>query len=950
MSQTNKPHSSAGKKHTQKQNNSGKKTTNLKAVRDIKMDKRKILNSVLVCFLSLVAICGVIVFFVIANIMSGAKSLKELNFIAQDSSPILASNGETLLEVGMENRQSVTYDDLSQSTVDAFLAIEDSRYFIHNGFDLPRFAMSAINNLRNGDLGQGGSTLTMQMIDNARKGDPDYDELNASSWQKIEWKIQEIFLSMEAESSMGKKEILVNYLNKVNFGNSARGIQKGAQYYFGKDASQLNLSESAFLAGVVNAPNLFNPYKGTQWSERSQSWVNFYDYALERRNETLYQMFYHGYISKTEYDLAKSTELAFQLNGERFFQSESNDTILDLVRKEALEKYDIDIYSTSCVVHTSINMDVQQKADEIVSNRGIPQGDGSVYSFPERELYDVGSTVMNTKTGEIVAMVGGLHFNLDDSTSKNQVTERHQTGSTIKPILDYAPGFDLLGYATSHTFADVPIDIYGDGRTVVNSTHKYLGDVSFVEAVGQSYNTTASKSLVDVQEAWGDTNIKDYMRKLGFDNDVVENFNLQYGIGGSDMTSSTKTLAGAYAVLSNDGKYIEPHVITKIEFPDDPDRETIIADYDPVQTISAQAAYLMSDILHSATSNNYFMSQLWPQVSYSIYGKTGTSDWGDSGVDHGIPEGAIRDEWMVNYSGNYVVVTWEGFNGYDYVTNELLLQNIPGRVNRALFDTLAANVEDMGTVENPGGISTISHVKGKYPYAAPPEGMATDMITSGMIRSDKAKLETLSPDDLKPLASFSAAPAGDDGDRIHLDFAAYPDEDKTKDASHTKEYDLLGVKFTGNVFYDPAFVFGKVIYKADIKINGALIQTITTGDKTADHALNANLAGQSVQVCGYYAYEHNSKISNEMCSNVTFPEVKDPVNKDELIVTISNASAYLDTKRYEFKYVNQLNIALSNANAVLAKQDVTQEEIDEQIVLIRNALNECIAHPITSGN
>ena len=588
-----------------------------------------------------------------------------------------------------------------------------------------------------------------------------------------------------------------------------------------------------------------------------------------------------------------------------------------------------------------------EKADEIVSNRGIPQSDGSVYAFPDRELYDVGSTVMNTKTGEIVAMIGGLHFNLDDPASKNQVTERHQTGSTIKPILDYAPGFDLLGYATSHTFADVPIDIYGDGRTVVNSTHKYLGDVSFVEAVGQSYNTTASKSLVDVQEAWGDNNIKDYMRKLGFDNDVVENFNLQYGIGGSDMTASTKTLAGAYAVLSNDGKYIEPHVITRIEFPDDPERKAIVADYDEVQTISAQAAYLMSDILHSATSNNYFMSQLWPQVSYSIYGKTGTSDWGDSGVDHGIPEGAIRDEWMVNYSGNYVVVTWEGFNGFDYVSNELLLQNIPGRVNRILFDTLAANVEDMGTVQNPGGISTISHVKGKYPYAAPPEGMAKDMITSGMIRTDKAKLETLSAEDLKSLTSFSAAPSGESGDKIHLEFATYPEENKTKDASHTKEYNLLGVKFTGNVFYDPAFVFGKVIYKADIKINNAVIQTITTSDKSADHTLSANLAGQSVQVCGYYAYEHSNKISNEMCSTVTFPEVKEPVYKDELIATISNASAYLDTKRYELKYVNQLNAALSNANAVLAKQDVTQEEIDEQIVLIQKALDECIAHPIT---
>lgn len=916
------------------------------AKKEKKMSKRKILNSILVCILSLIIISGVCVFVMIANIMKDAKSLASYKFQSQDSTPILASNGDVLVEVGLENRQSITYDQVPQTTIDAFLAIEDSRFFKHNGFDLPRFVMSAVNNLRNGDLGQGGSTLTMQMVDNVRKGDPDYDETNASSWQKIEWKVQEIFLSMQAENSMTKEEILVNYLNKVNFGNSARGIQKGSEYYFGKDVSQLNLSESAFLAGVVNAPNLFNPYKGTQWSEISQKWINYYDYAIERRNDTLYQMLNHGYISEEEYYLAKNTELAFQLKGERFFHSDSNDTILDLVRKEALEKYDIDIYTTSAIVHTSIDSDVQQTADSIISHDGIPQANGSLYAFPNKDNFDVGSTVLNAKTGEIVALIGGRNFSLDDSTSKNQVTERHQTGSTIKPVLDYAPGFDLLGYATSHTFADIPVDIYGDGRAVKNSNNKYQGDVPFAEAVANSYNTTASQSLIDVVEAWGEDNIKDYLRKLGFEEEIVKGFNLQYGIGGSNMSVSTKTLAAAYAIFANDGKYIEPHIITKIEFPNDPEKETIVAQYDQVQTISAQAAYLMSDILHTAANTNVFMSQLWPQVGYPVYGKTGTSDWGDSGVSQGIPEGSIRDEWMVNYCGNYVVATWEGHNGYDYISYELLNRNVPGHVNRALFDTLSKK-QDMGSVKNPGGISTISHVKGKYPYAAPSDGMPSDMIISGMIRSDKAKLTTLTADDLKDLTSFQVTANADDGSLL-LNFPAYPEADKTKTASHKKTYNVLGVKFTGNVYYSPVFVFGRVVYKADIKVNGKTVQTIKTSDPKSNQRLNNDYGDQTIEVCGYYGYEFDEKRSNEICTQITMPKKQEQADFSTLISLIEEANTYLDYTKYEYEYLLKLNSAINDAALLTYETDVTQAEIDNQLRLLQEALTETKKHPLSN--
>ncbi|MCI9524541.1 MAG: penicillin-binding protein [Erysipelotrichaceae bacterium] len=899
--------------------------------KNTKMSRKKILNSLLIVFLSLVFIGGVCVFFVLVNIMREAPNLSKNMFNSQDSSKILASNNETLTEVGMEARESITYEQLPQTVIDAFLSIEDSRYFTHNGFDLPRFVKSAFNNLRNGDLGQGGSTLTMQMVDNVRKDNPDYDETSASSWQRIEWKIQEIFLSMQVENTMSKEEILTKYLNKVNFGNTARGIQKGSQYYFGKDVSQLNLSESAFLAGVVNAPNLFNPYKGTQWSEYSKKWVNYYEYAIERRDDTLYQMLNHGYISEEEYQLAKNTELAFQLQGERFFHNTNNDTILDLVRKEAAEKYGINIYTDSVIVHTSIDLDAQKKADEITS--------GSLINLPNKESYQLGTTMLNSQTGEIVAAIAGRHFSLDDEKPINQSLETHQTGSTIKPLLDYAPGFDVLGYATSHTFADVPVDIYGDGRPVNNSNGQYKGDVEFVEAVGQSYNTTASQSLKDVLDTWGEDNIKEYMLRLGFNKEVVDKFNLQFGIGGADMVASPQQMAAAYAVFANEGKYIEPHIITKIEFPNDPDKKPIEADFDSVQTISSQAAYLMSDILQKATSNNFFMSKVWPQAGYPVYGKTGTSDWGDSGVDYGIPKGAIHDEWMANYTNKYVVVTWEGHIGYDYINNDLLYQNIPGQVNRALMDVLAAK-ETPEAIKNPGDISTISHIKGKFPYAAPNENTPKDMVVTGMVKSDKAKMEKLTADKLSDLSKFTLTLQNDAANTIHLSFTPYPEADKLVAGSHTKEYNLLGVKFTGNVYYTPTLLFGRVIYKADVKINNSVVQSISANDAESNHVLNVG-ADQTIKVCGYYTYEHADVKSNEICVNATTQSPQTPtVDTSALSLKIAEISQYADTSKYKMSYVSSINRASNSAYEVLMNPESTQEEIDEQVAILQALIDE----------
>lgn len=905
-----------------------------------KNKKRRIVNILSTCFLACVILGGAFLLFALSSIMKDAPSLNSSMFNSDASTPIMDINGKLYAEVGKENRENITYEQLPQTLIDAFIAIEDSRFFTHNGFDLPRFAKSALNNLKSGALSQGGSTLTMQMVDNVRKDNPEYNEAEASKWQRIIWKIQEIILSMGVENTLTKKDIITKYLNKVNFGYTARGIQKGAQYYFGKDVSQLNLSESAFLAGVVNAPNLFNPYRGTQWSQSKEDWINFYkDYAVKRRDDTLYQMLNHGYISKDEYQLAKNTELAFQLQGERFFTSESSQAYVKMVEDEALKKYGINIHETPCIVYTALDPDAQALADRISSGESFTISGTSALNMPQNSNYNIAFTLMDAKTGGITAISPGRNFdpNAEAPYNINQATNTRSPGSTIKPIMEYAPSFDHLGYATSHTFQDIPIEPYGNGVILRNSDGKYRGDVLYKDAVAHSYNTMAIGTLNELINSWGTANIKKYLSDLGFSKSVVDSFVPQYAIGGANMVASPLTIAGAYGMLANQGQYIEPHTIVKIEFPDDPSKDTIHAEPKKTNPISPQAAYLMSDVLNYAVNNNFFMRQVWPQAGYPVYGKTGTSGWDEAGAQYGFSPTDIREEWMVNYTSDYVIATWTGHTQPGVIDNQLLNANIPGKINRLMLDLMATKKAPIA-IANPGGISNISHVKGKFPYAAPQEGMDNSMIVNGMIKSNFAKLQILEADNLQNLDSFSANL--DTNNQLQLSFNPYPDAMKLQDPSIQKNYNILGISFVGASFYDPGFIFGKVVYKADIKQNGSILQTITTSDNNSIHSLNNLSSSSPIQVCGYYGYSISNKRSNEICTTLQPNGNSNNLNKHQLEVLISIAQTYLDPSKYTQESISRLSAAISKAQNTL-KSANNQNDINNEIKQLQKAIDYC---------
>lgn len=653
-------------------------------------------NKAAIIVLTFILVGCVCVFTLLVNVISEAPDFNPEQLIAGTSSRVYDKDGNIIAELGTEHRDNITYEDLPQDLIDAFLAIEDSRFFTHNGFDLPRFLRSAMNNLSSGSLSQGGSTLTMQLVDNTwianAKTQMVEEGKSVSAIDNIKFKIQEIYLSMLTEQSMDKKEIIVNYLNMIWFGSDGgtRGVQNAALYYFGKDVNDLNLSECAFLAGVINAPVAYTPYNLVGDDN------DHYQMATTRRNETLAMMLQHGYISEEEYNLAKSTNLAFQLEKSDSYTADPYQSIVEVAVKETRELTGLDPYTTEMDIYTGIDSDAQELAYKLTT--------GEVYEFPN-QYFNSGLTLINNETGEIVAMGPGREYT-GDSTSRNAATELQQPGSTMKPILDYMPAYEYLGWSTNHTVEDKADDYFHIGRDLQNSDGVYMGKMTINDALGLSRNTCAAAALQALIDSQGSSFMVDYLKKLGFSDGVADLFDIQYSIGGGNMRSSTVELANAYSTLGNGGVRADAHVIRSVSVRNG---DTYEYETEKTEVVSEGAAYMISTNLEKVVSGGYptFNYIMDGDGSYTVYGKSGTSDWGDSGTAYNIPETAMKDEWAVGYTSDYTVAVWTGYtstgieHGY-YITLQVLYQAYASHIARDMLDTV--NDSSTASLQQPSSV------------------------------------------------------------------------------------------------------------------------------------------------------------------------------------------------------------------------------------------------------
>lgn len=624
------------------------------------------------------------------------------------NSRIYDADDKLVLEFGEEIREDITYDDVPQCMIDAFLSIEDSRFFTHNGFDLPRFLSAGLNNIRSGDLGQGGSTLTMQMIDNAFTKNQEQKMMTENGGyiptiDKLKLKIQEIYLAMVSEQSLTKEDIFEYYVNRIWFGSggATRGLQKACRYFFDKDVQDLNLSEAAFLAGAVNSPASYNPM-----NNRVDDSFDYLQSATNRRNVTLQLMLNHGYITETEYNLAVNTRLEFALKSTKTVSNDPNEAYIDQVITEVQDLTGIDPLAVPMDIHTALRQDVQKEADKIC------RGQVDDVTFPD-DHFDIGFTVLENSTGEIWAVGPGRTYHSQDATMKiDNSTDRKQPGSSMKPIIAYAPAFDFLGWSTKHTLQDVPKDYWNAGFNLTNSDGQYRGTVTFDYALGHSLNTTAAQTMLDLLAVSNIDYWKDFCRKLGYDDDVSEAFNEQYSIGGAGMYASPIQQTSAYSALGNGGVRVNPHTVRSVQNRLTGDEYK--GDNTQYDVYSSGGAYMMSQLLEKVVSGNWqnfneVLLSKWP-----VYGKSGTSDWGTDGVQYGIPVGVPRDEWSLAYTDTFSFGCWSGYRreaisqGYYQTVMGLMKDKTAFHVNKHMMDFVskyANNGDGYKAIKRPDGVS-----------------------------------------------------------------------------------------------------------------------------------------------------------------------------------------------------------------------------------------------------
>ena len=881
----------------------------------VKKAKRKVNKiNVAAITVSVIALLGIVCLCaglgIILMLLKDKPTLDINDFSPQESSIVYDRNDNQIYELGTVIRQNVEFDDLPASLVDAFVAVEDSRFFEHNGFDLPRFVKALFSNLKTMSFSQGGSTFTMQLVKNTYFVD---DDAGTGATKSIKRKVQEIALSLELEKISSKKEIFKNYINKLNFGGTTqniRGIQKASQYYFGKDVDDLSLPESAMLAGVINAPNLYNPFLHL-------------DYAQDRRDEVLYLMNYHGYISDNEYKLALATKVEDFLvdSSKKSKRGDGNGTAyqayIDAVVSEVFTLTGLDPYTTSMRIHTYMDPDIQTLMDNIEAGNV-----DDLFEYPDEE-FEVASICVDNDTGEIIGILGGRNYADGGALLLNHATDQYkQPGSSIKPILVYSQAFEVLGWSTSHAVVDRPLVYEGTNYIISNANGTYGGQVTLKYALAQSLNTPAIQTIRDLIKEKGNTYLVDYMNSMDYNVDL-QDFDEQYSIGGKGLMVSCEQMAGAYAMLMNGGYYTKPHTIKKIEFLND--KAPIEPSYTPKQVISEQSCYLTSELLKNNVKGRYGnLMDLFNDENYTVYAKTGTTNWGTEGEQFGVPNGSIKDGWVISSTSEYTIATWMGYEKGQkgkpsYMDYPLYNKNIKGKISKLIHTAVVDKYGYPKDIQKPTGITSITHIIGTFPYAAPIEGMDSQYITSGYIKTDSKYAKLVSPQAAKiedmpkdPKISLS-------GTTLSIEWPEYPNaaqldsEDHTMDISLLKSDGTVLISAKGAKLFDYSWAYGPIKYKADVSVNGKEITSIVSSDEDKSIDISDYISsGTKITVKAYYGYEDGAN-SNSKSSEITL--------KPDMTITIPSKSIGATAMKAKLEEMYKVPVTMESIDSRDAEDD-----------------------------
>ena len=615
-----------------KTNKTSKNTSTKKA----KKSKLRLILKILLLLIIIGIIAGIIAVSVfLYTIVKDAPKLTEEDFYSQESTVLLDRNGKEIVKIGSEMREKVKYSELPEILVDAIIATEDSRFFQHNGFDLPRFLKASLGQIAGREAG-GASTLTMQLSKN-NVTDKKYNKA-ASGITGIKRKFTDIYVSMfEIEKNYTKQEIIELYTNSYYLGSGAYGVQQASLIYFGKDVKDLTLPEAAMLAGLFQAPDAYDPYLHPKAAE-------------DRRQTVLYLMERHGYITNEERKIALAMPVERLLVG--YKSTNAYQSFIDTVVEEVIEDTGFDPYTTPMIIYTTMDREKQEHIDNVMNADSITYA-GETFKWKDANM-QAGVIVSDVNTGEIVAVGGGR--NKKGAKSYNYATMiKRQIGSTSKPLYDYGPAIEFNNAGSGTTIID-DIYTYRNGIKLNNFDKKYVGLMTYRTAVEQSRNVPALKVFQSIDNA----TLVNYVKSFGLSPEIEGGgIHEAHSIGGYNGESPL-TMAPAFAVYANGGYYIEPYAYTKIIYRDTNEEYIPTEHGQKTRVVSAATAFIITDMLHTTSRN------ISPSMSINgkpIALKTGTTDFSpQTRQANKLPSSAMNDYWLVGYSPQYVIAMWEGYD------------------------------------------------------------------------------------------------------------------------------------------------------------------------------------------------------------------------------------------------------------------------------------------------
>ena len=807
---------------------------------------KKLLTIIILC-----CIVGIFAVFAFCIYIVASTGDFDPNALAnKDRTIVYDSAGNEIATLGMENRESVTYDKLPEVLIDAIIATEDSRFFQHNGVDTARFVKAALLQVLGNHSAGGASTLTMQVVKNNL----------TSTEQTIIRKFKDVYLAVFfMEDKYSKEEILEFYVNDSCLGGNIYGVEEASKYYFGKSVSDLTLPEAALIAGLFQAPSKYNPYNNPEG-------------AQARRSTVLKLMVRHGYITKEEADIANSIDVSKMLVGKN---SESNkyQSYIDSVIEEIEDKNDESPYLVPMKIYTNLDTKLQDGMNAIMSGEDFDWIDDYVQA---------GVSIVDVKTGKLVAIGGGR--NRTGERQWNYATQSYrQPGSTAKPLFAYGPGFEYENFSTGEIFVDEAWS-YSDGTPFNNWDGGYQGVMTLRNALAVSRNVPAIKAFQRV----GAKNVAAFVEGLGIplkDHVAYE----AYAIGGLDKGVTPTQMAGAYAAFANGGYFTEPYTVSKIVYRETGEEKDMTPETS--RAMKDSTAYLVTNVLEYAA--HYGFSGGTSGYRGTVAVKTGTSNYSESIMQkYGLPSYAVNDLWSVAYTPQYSIAVWYG---YDEVNSEHY--NTSGSYK----DSLVAAVMRYIPVTNeaftmPGSVVSSSYEKDTFPAMLPSENTPADLVATEYFVKGAQPTET-SPRFAK-FSDVSNLKAKEGNGSVTLTWDAETPEILSDD--YLKKYfsQVVYGHSTDMFVSDWQNYAGGYGYGIYIKENnGNLTKVDFTKNKTYTYKGKANGQITFVVKAQYKEYENNASTGKTIKASIN--GIKDDVLsvtlKGNSSVTHATGSSYTDS-------------------------------------------------------